>query len=314
MLILALSLTHGAMAQAESHSLFLPIMVRLVRASQLIPLDTVLIGREGWLYYTGDRSIQDYQGLQQLSQEHLDLIDRKLARIKLQMERQGIAFLVVIAPDKHTIYPEYLPENIQKVQPGTRLDQILEYNQSHAQVPILDLRAEMLFRKTADVIYYRTDSHWNDLGAYDAYAEIMKALLPRFPVLQPRPLDDFSLSRSEVSGRGLAELISLQYFLTDEMVTLAPLFERRAGPAEVTFLPEDSMLTFARQIDDPTLPTAVIFRDSFSTTLVPYFEEHFRRSVFVWSYQVDFDLVIHEQPDIVILEVVERKLGAVTYK
>lgn len=305
-----LSLSNTVMAQDVPHTLFLPVMVRLVKASPLEPLDTVMIGREGWLYYTGDRSIQDYQGLEQLTQEYLALIDAKLTRLKERLGGRGIDFVVAIAPDKHTIYPEYLPESIQKVQPGTRLDQIMTYNQEHAGAPVLDLRVEMLQRKQAEVVYYRTDSHWNDLGAYYAYSAIMNVLAPQYPALAPHSLSDYTISRREVTGRGLAELISLQFFFSDEMVTLEPHYLKRALPAAVTFEPEDSMLTFARAIDDPSLPTAVIFRDSFSTALIPFFEEHFRRVVFVWSMKIDYELIDHEQPDVVIVEVVERKAGA----
>lgn len=298
----------AAAPQTDLHSLFMPIMGKWVTVGPA--LDLVLIGREGWLYYTGDRSIEDYQGLEQLSPLALERIDANLNRVRAQLEGQGIAFQIAIAPDKQTIYPEYLPEEIQKLQPGTRLDQILAYNQLHAGAPMLDLRAEMQLRKQTEVIYYRTDSHWNNLGAYYAYAQIMQTLTLKFPALEPRPLSDYTITKRQVSGLELAYLIWKQNELTDEMVTLSPLFERRAEPADVPFLPQNSMLTFARQVDDPSLPTAVIFRDSFGTNLVPFFEEHFRRVVFVWSSRVDLELVAYEQPDIVILEVVERKAGS----
>lgn len=294
--------------EPDVYTLFMPFIEKWTTAEPAF--DLVLVGKEGWLYYTGDRSIEDYQGLEQLSQLALERIDANLSKIKRQLEGQGILFQIVFAPDKQTIYPEYLPEDIQKLQPGTRLDQILAYNQGHAQVPVLDLRAEMLMRKQTEVIYYRTDSHWNNLGAYYAYSRIMQALMPRFPVLEPHPISAFTITKRQVQGLELAELIWMEDDLTDEMVTLSPHFERRAVTAEVPFPPADSYLTFASQVDDPSLPTAVIFRDSTSTALVPFLEEHFRRAVFVWSRRIDFDLIAHEQPDIVILVVVERKAGS----
>ncbi len=275
------------------------------------PLDLVLIGRDGWLYYAGDRSIRDYQGLERLTQGDFEAINANLARVQQNLDGQGIAFLVVAAPDKHTIYPEHLPVNIEKVKQDTRLDRILDYNRNHAQAPILDLRTAMLQRKQESVIYYRTDTHWNDLGAYYAYAEIMNALTARFPVLAPHPLSDYTLTRSEIAGFGLAPMISMQDFLTDEKVILEPHFDRRAKPADVAFRPE-GVIVFAREIDDPSLPAAVIFRDSFATALVPLLEEHFRRVVFVWDTRVNFDLIAHEQPDIVIVEVVERKAASLS--
>lgn len=303
-------------APNNSHYIFFPI-VRMGVNPWLgtSPSDLVLIGQEGWLYLTVDRSIDDYQGLVPIPQSYLELYDANLARMKQHMEQQGIIFQIVVAPDKHTIYPEYLPLNIQKVQPGTRLDRILDYNRNHAQAPILDLRMEMLQRKQEEVIYYRTDSHWNYLGAYYAYAESMKSLTPYFPMLEPHPLSDYTLTRSEIAGFDLAEMISMQDILTDVEITLTPNFLRRAKPAAVPFLPAGNRITFAREIDDPSLPTAVIFRDSFGWAMIPFWQEHFRRVVFVWTYtptRIDLDLIAQEQPDIVIFELVERKTAALT--
>jgi alginate O-acetyltransferase complex protein AlgJ len=62
------------------------------------------------------------------------------------------------------------------------------------------------------------------------------------------------------------------------------------------------------EIADPSLPRALIFRDSFGSRLVPYLSEHFSRAVYLWQNDFDADAVMKEHPDVVIQEIVGRHL------
>jgi hypothetical protein len=61
---------------------------------------------------------------------------------------------------------------------------------------------------------------------------------------------------------------------------------------------------------DPRLPKALVFRDSFSWQLIPFLSESFRSVVYVWTFDFLPELIEREQPDVVILECVERYLNA----
>ena len=65
-------------------------------------------------------------------------------------------------------------------------------------------------------------------------------------------------------------------------------------------------------IDDPSLPRAVIFRDSFVSRLVPFLSEHFSRAVYLWQNDFDANAVEQERPDVVIQEIVGRHLYGFT--
>jgi hypothetical protein len=62
------------------------------------------------------------------------------------------------------------------------------------------------------------------------------------------------------------------------------------------------------EINDPRLPRAVIFRDSFSSRLVPFLSEHFSRAVYVWQNDFDTTAILEERPNVVIQEIVSRHL------
>ena len=60
-------------------------------------------------------------------------------------------------------------------------------------------------------------------------------------------------------------------------------------------------------IDDPSLPRAVVFHDSFGTALIPLLAEHFSRAYFLRG---DFSpgVVKRENPDVVIEILCERSV------
>jgi hypothetical protein len=62
------------------------------------------------------------------------------------------------------------------------------------------------------------------------------------------------------------------------------------------------------EIPGSTLPRAVIFRDSFFSSVVPFTSEHFSRAVYLWQNDFDAEVVQHEHPDVVIQEIVGRHL------
>lgn len=268
-----------------------------------IVFPNVLRGREGWLFWSGEGNIDDYQNAYPFKPQDLEEITQKLGTVQAKLESVGIPFLVVVAPNKETIYPEFLPPGIEKIGERSRLDQLLAYLQENdSPVRVLDLRSRLVAEKAVCRVYYATDTHWNDSGAYFAYAEIISALQADLPQLQAARLEDFHVERETLSG-DLARLLLTNPLPTEETLRLVPNHPRRAR-----FLQKIDRTITITQVDDVTLPRALIFRDSFANSLEPYLAEHFSRAVYPWSVSIDFELVREEKPDMVIYELAERYL------
>ena len=104
-------------------------------------------------------------------------------------------------------------------------------------------------------------------------------------------------------------MMGLTRVLREVDLRLVPLRPRRArvvDPAGAA--PTDELGRLVTEIDDPSLPRAVIFRDSFTSRLVPFLSEHFSRAVYLWQNDFDADVVQKEHPDVVIQEIVGRHL------
>jgi hypothetical protein len=65
---------------------------------------------------------------------------------------------------------------------------------------------------------------------------------------------------------------------------------------------------FATQIDDASLPRALVLRDSFSTYLTAPLSEHFRFCEYQWTNDFHPQEILEEKPDVLIDEIAERHL------
>jgi len=174
----------------------------------------------------------------------------------------------------------------------------------------VDVRASLFEAKRRERIYHQTDTHWNDRGSLVAYQRIIDAVRARVPATPPPwTRDDFEPVDRGVQGLDLAGMMGLTRVLRETDLTLAPRRARRARVVE----PDGARPTaeegrLVTEIDDPSLPRAVIFRDSFVSRLVPFLSEHFSRAVYLWQNDFDAGAVDKEHPDVVIQEIVGRHL------
>ena len=56
-------------------------------------------------------------------------------------------------------------------------------------------------------------------------------------------------------------------------------------------------------------PSVYVLRDSFAVSLVHFIKDSFNRSVFNWTYDFNREEIEKADPDIVIIELVEKNLG-----
>ncbi|MGD9330089.1 MAG: hypothetical protein PVJ53_02190 [Desulfobacterales bacterium] len=279
----------------------------------------VVMGREGWLFYTHESLLEDFCGRVPFTDERMAAFRRMVEAKRDWLAARGIAYIFVIPPNKQTVYPEYMPENFVRARGRTRMDQLMAYMQAHSDVTIVDLRQVLIDAKARDRLYYLTDSHWNDLGALVGYGAIMRAVgraLGR-DVGVVRTREDFDIRKAPRQGGDLASMLGLRDQFREDDFILSPRWEGGTC-AKKQALPDYLGPTWKLRRDPFAMTcaradiTMVMFRDSFGTRLVPFLAEHFRRSAFIQmrNYEAAFfkAVVEKEQPDIVIDECGERVL------
>lgn len=281
------------------------INVKLLGTS---PMESVLLGKDGWLYYSKDSNINmidDYRGLNLFSEDQLKKISDNLEEQKKWLDSKGIPFILVIAPNKESIYPEHLPDNIKKVQDKTKLDQLVSYLKQNSDVTVIDMRQKLISEKESGSLYYRTDSHWNQLGAYYAQEEIMKEVTKHFKNIKPKTLEDFTVTKGVGNeGGDLAKMLSLKKNFKEDIVVLNPKVQNKWTSVDKPPYPLEQGVVTENQ--DKSLPRLLMFRDSFTLNLQPYLSDYFSTAVYQWNHNFNPELVEMAKPDIVIHEVVER--------
>ena len=224
------------------------------------------------------------------------------------LRARGVAYVFTIAPDKHVMYPEGMPSTVARLGEVSRTDQLFTTLQDTGLA--LDVRPSLFEARARERIYHQTDTHWNDRGVLVAYQQIISAVRARVPATPAAwTREDFEPVDRAVEGLDLAAMMGLKRVLRETDLALVPRRARRARviePAGAAPTAEEGRLV--TEIDDPSLPRAVIFRDSFVSPLVPFLSEHFSRAVYLWQNDFDATIVPVEHPDVVIQEIVGRHL------
>lgn len=274
------------------------------------PLPTVWRGRDGWWFYADDGAVEETLNQALLTDAELDEWCTTLQHTADWLAAQDIAYVFAIAPGKQTIYPEGLPSGVHPVPGRTRVDQVVEALRRRTTVPVLDLRTPLLAARNGPRIYHLTDTHWNDLGAAIGYRAILAPLVGAVPGLAPPLGDDaFTLTPTPQPGGDLPNMLRLDQTIRETELRLVPHTARRARivepPTRERGFGVPRMVTV---VDDPSLPRAVFYRDSFGSALIPFLAEHFQRMVALWEYDVVPETVRAERPQVVIQEWVGRRL------
>lgn len=144
--------------------------------------DKVVIGNNNFLFLGNSYSnvLDKTNGAFTINNKQLDSFVFNLYNLQKWYENQGIKFVIAIAPNKHSIYKEYLPKWIYKDR-KTITDYIVE-NSKNYNINILDLRSYLLDAKQKDsrFLYHKTDTHWNMLGASYGYERVIDYMNSNF--------------------------------------------------------------------------------------------------------------------------------------
>jgi alginate O-acetyltransferase complex protein AlgJ len=238
--------------------------------------DSVLVGRDGRLFYLGQEAVQQSAGLIVRDERVSKTVDL-LARMNSALKAHGIAFFVAVPPNAATIYGDVLPKWAQNRGRRTEYDLLLAGLAAHG-VRAVDLRPALEAARSGGPVFYVHDSHWTPRGALAAFNAIVEA--------DGRPdwrLDPGSaLGPAEAQeGGDLARMLGEDATETAEDLTLPA--------ARTELLTADPVGDFVGASDRPG-PTIMIFGDSFTQDYIPRMAlQHSGRVVWLQHHKCSFD-------------------------
>lgn len=267
---------------------------------------TVLCGKKGWLYLTADNSIGNYQNTNLYTDEELEAMKEKYINLQKFYNEQGIEFVMMVAPNKSTIYGEYYPEGINKAGEYSRLDQLKDYFTENTDIALVDVRDELKAKKEQYELYYKTDTHWNSMGAFVAYQKLIKVIADKGIAVKQYNEDDFDIEKIDRPGGDLLVMLKLEKYKAD---AIEYIFHYKNNDGKYGY--ESTLINgvnhFKTKSKNEELGKALIFRDSFSTAIEQFVANSFYEAEFVWdTHCTDYNDLLEDKPDVVIMEIVER--------
>lgn len=107
-----------------------------------------------------------------LEERSVNIVANELKKTKLYLDQEGVSFLYVQAPFKINPDNTQLPTGVSDYS-NKRIDDFL--NNIEGTVPYIDMRDEMKKNEWEDM-FYITDHHWNNEGAFNASKAIIEYL------------------------------------------------------------------------------------------------------------------------------------------
>ena len=270
--------------------------------------DQVLRGRDGWLFLGAPRQVADITGTPPRPDAYIEYLAEVFRGRADFCRAHGAHYVVIFPPDKSTVYPEFLPPGIALHHP-TILERLVPRLRA-AGVDVVDPTAAIVAAKRAGEVYSKGDTHWNGRGAYAAYSVLVADLRSS----GARPLAAGGMTHQVREREGdLIRRSGVTAFLPDRQddIELALRARRTGAPQYAEPIADPGQQPYVTEVDDPSLPTAVMFGDSFGVLLRPLVSESFRRVLHVYYGTQPFNehVVAAERPRVVIQELVERELA-----
>lgn len=306
------------------------MMTRLYRALGVSSKpDRVIIGKDDWLFL-GDQScdaVTQHRRLDRADRGDVPKAVNFFVTLRDALREKDIPFILLVAPDKHTIYPEKLPGWAQHgIKAPSRLDLIRD-NLLDREVIVVDPTKRLQQNKSPEqILYFPGGTHWNSVGGFYAFMETVPHL-QRFLDI-PRAVVNDNISYHTTPGDNTL-YVWLEYpksfYRKDnqpwfDSVSRKQMIKRYLGQKA----PEDIRITRKVRVRQGMEPQRIVnteidrrervllVRDSFSNFIAPYLHcvikevIHIRHSE-LRRYPV-MDLVETYRPDVVIYEIGEKFL------
>jgi len=260
-------------------------------------------GADDWLFldhYAGVDILGRQADLTAWEQSHLPKYVAQFSGRHARMAARGIPYIVVIAPEKASIYPEMLPPGVRVADPTAA--ELLTRACVAAGIEAVDLVPLLRSAKGPIDLYYKVDSHWSYYGAYIAYRAIIERVRRSLRVPEIPP-DQVVFSDRQGFG-------DLGVHLVPERRGALQHTECRGRQFTAVVQAHDQReYAFATHICDQGHGKALVLRDSFITFLAPYLSHTFAETTYpAPPFAMLDDMIDDLKPDVVIHECAERAL------
>jgi len=260
----------------------------------------VVYGKDDWLFLGNhfENTLYNSFGNDHFKNNQEERLVDYFGKIKHYLDGKGIKFYIVIPPDKNRIYQEYLPYRLS--QNTTKLQHLKSALKQKYNINIIDLYKTLHDSKKEEQLYMKTDTHWNDYGAFLGFKEVTNKINPFFKQSSSLNRSDYNIHKVAINNGDIPKSINLE--IQDTTIK----FSKKIKSQVQLKKDQSPVLHYINPLLDKKL---LMYRDSFSSAWIKYFNEIFGESLYIRKYDFNPSLIESYKPDIVIFEIIERNIG-----
>ena len=265
----------------------------------------VVAGKDGWLFYRGDKTIEQLQGTAKYTQKDKQNVLTNLQSDVDTLKEKGIDTYVLILPNKENVYREYLPDTIPISDGDSRTEELVKYIKENSDINIIYPKEELLNAKETYQVYRKYDTHWNKIGAFVGTIALQKAIEPSFSY----DINKIKIEENEEKDkRDLANFASLNNKLSENIIRVKDFYSN----IEYTVEQKNKLEEYISNSENEK--TVLFIGDSFREDMREYFSKIYKKVVYTHRDTFKKEMLEEVNPDIVIIETVERFSSAIGKK
>lgn len=272
--------------------------------------------RYTWLFYNSIRDgdpLGDVRGTKRLTDDQLDDILANIRHNTDRMKKRGIDLYYVIAPNKSTIYKEYLPSTVNILNSESMVDQLRGFLDDAGVKNFIFLRnaIEEERRRNGDMgmetpLYYLLDAHWNNYGGFIGAKTLLKAINPKF-----NAYDEYSVTIDEEVADceihcDIKRFMQLGDGVTDVEVNVKTNYDAGYTVLQRTGKRTNDLLEITIGKQPLYKKTVLVVGDSYRAAMLPWLSPVYEKVIYLHRGKYDPEMIDQYKPDVVIVEGVER--------
>ncbi len=269
-------------------------------------------GKGNWLFLGNafDNTVAKLKLTVIPKEKQLESTKDELQKIAIEAFKHKTKFALIIGPNKESIYPEFLPD----VFVPSEIKYIQFYKDKLSEVPHLTLydpTADLLASKNSEgLLYWRTDTHWNNKGAFIVYTG--------FSRLFDLPVPAVEFQQGKTRSGDLIGISKLQNFPLEPGDNWEIVWKNEPKWTENELISDKdqegvigklAIVTNEKPLADKTI---WVVGDSFTNTLRQYFNATFREVRYIGHWSQKLSELPKElatatnKPDMIVVVRVER--------
>ncbi len=269
----------------------------------------VTIGENNWLFYLpskeGENAMADYQKTNLYTDGECRQISGKIEKVRDWLSEHGVEkFHYYVAPNKESIYSEYMPDKPEVVGTGdSRIEAFSRYMEENSDVEFDYLGGYLQPYKEEYQLFRKYDTHMNNLGGYITAEKLTLDLTGSC-----LPIEEIDIEKGTNPCRGdLSRMIGKLRELDDDreygLSNFHPGVHYKVKREE-SEEGEEVLKTFRSNSENEK--TLMVIGDSFRLRLEKFLPYRYKYTVFVRIDDFTPELLEKYHPEDVVVITVER--------